>query len=808
MDINTFQSKLLNAFESKKPLTYHEFFDAKNKLLKPHWDIDDKREDEKFRNITIKDVWEKIIPHLSTIMKCDKKYFAVSEDNRPEKKSYHIINTCYKTTMNDLINLFDKNKKFMEEWKFDRTIYRQGKNKFRCVYSTKKEGSTHALKPINYKDNYLAHVIQIVSDEANRFKCKADVSPNVKKHFNRKELNTNLKVNDEITKAIRDKYEIVGEYPRGNVIFYHVKADCPYIKRRHKSNNTKIEYYIDTDMVYLTCCDEECTKNKPRIDITCDIIQKECLIDEDTDDEDDYFDVEKFQEIELNDDEFKNVTNELNEISNQITALQEQRETLETQIDNLEDIDPDTLSKQEKKQNKLRIKKNKRELKKKDRELKTLEKIKKVEEDALDKFKELELIKKRISYFEKYHCKILAPSSYIEKRRNTINLYKHDPFKKKNLNLMKGKFIDNWFECPDIRTYDKIDFLPPPLKTAEHIYNSYTGIRIDKIKRYNKVDFSKITDHIKLMVGVDEKTGTGYNEKGYEYMLNYLSHMVKKIGELPRVALLFKGEEGTGKSIFWNLFGSKILGKEYILETAEMEKVVGRFNMLNQKFIIILDETTGKDSFTNSDKLKNIITQDTIAWEQKGIQGITITNCGRYIFLTNNDTPIKIGMTDRRFVVFEMSSEKRNNREYFKELVKAFNSDDVVMSFVNFLKNREIDDWDSINDRPITETYKEIQSVNVPIYARFLIYWTEKYKIDKICTGIDLYKKFRGFLKVNGHDEIKISNSSFGRYIKKYKGVSSRRLTKGIEYTLKHKEIYQNLLDKKYMKKPECIVEK
>jgi len=618
-------------------------------------------------------------------------------------------------------------------------------------------------------------------------------------------INTGLKVNNEITEAIREKYDICGEYQKGNVIYYHINADCPYVKRRHKSNNTKIEYYIDTSMIYLTCCDEECAKNNPKINITHDIIQRECLIDDDTDD-DDYFEVEKFQEIKNDDNEFKNDDNEFNEISKQLTALQEQKIELETQTDNLENIDTDTISKQEKKQNKLRIKMNKKELKKKDRKIKDIEKIKKMEQEALDKFKERELINKRISYFEKFHCKILAPFSYIEKRRNTINLYKHDPFKKRNCNLMEGKFIDSWFECPDIRTYDKIDFLPPPLEQQEHIYNSYTGIRIDKIKNYNEVDFSKITDHIKLLVGKDEETETGYNKKGYEYMLNYLSHMVQKIGELPRVALVFKGEEGTGKNIFWNLFGTKILGKEYVLETAEMEKIVGRFNMLNQKFIIILDETTGKDSFMNSDKLKNIITQDTIAWEQKGMQGITIRNCGRYIFLTNNDTPIKIGLTDRRFVVFEMSSEKRNNSEYFKGLVEAFNNDDVLMSFVNFLKERKIENWDSIHDRPITKTYKEIQSVNIPIYARFLIYWTEKYNVDKIYSGIDLYKKFRSFLEDHGY-EIKISNSSFGRYIKKYKGVSVKRTKRGMEYKLKYQEIYQNLIDKKYMKKPECLVE-
>ena len=100
---------------------------------------------------------------------------------------------------------------------------------------------------------------------------------------NKEKMNVDLEVNKEITEAIRGKYDIIRDYNKGNVIFYHINKDCPYIKRRHKSNNTKIEYHIDTSMVYLTCCDDECTKNNPRIDITNDILPKSLLIDDEID---------------------------------------------------------------------------------------------------------------------------------------------------------------------------------------------------------------------------------------------------------------------------------------------------------------------------------------------------------------------------------------------------------------------------------------------------------------------------------------------------------------------------------------------
>ena len=568
---------------------------------------------------------------------------------------------------------------------------------------------------------------------------------------------------------------------------------CPFVNRAHSSNRNKIELFENPKKSRLTC--HKCIGESENLGLSF----SKCLITDEEEGEEDYFDIDKFLEIQLDEEEAESeITKKINELENAI-------EKLEDEIDKLDEIDPDTLSKIQKKQNRNLIKKKKREIKKISKELKKFEKLQQKEEKEEETLKDIQLAKKRIPYFEKYHCKVLSPFCYIERRRNQISMYKHTEFTHKNNNLMKGDFIKTWLETSHIKTYHKVDFYPPPLEIPEEVYNTYTGIRIDKIKSYNETDYSAITNHIKLMVGVDEETETGYNKEGYEYMLNYLSHMVQKIGELPRIALLFKGEEGTGKNIFWNLFGRKVLGREYLLETAEMNKVVGRFNMLNQKFIIILDETTGKDSFTNSDKLKNIITQDTIAWEQKGIQGITITNCGRYIFLTNNDTPIKIGLTDRRFVVFEMSPEKRNNMKYFKNLVKAFNNDDVVMSFVSFLQKRVISNWDPIGDRPMTKAYKDIQSVNVPIYARFLIDWCYKNKdtkdtIERTYKGEKLFKLFLTFLE-EGNFNIQISISSFGRFIKRYYGVSCIRNTDGIKYTLKTQNIRDGLIKKGFMEK-------
>ena len=570
---------------------------------------------------------------------------------------------------------------------------------------------------------------------------------------------------------------------------------CPFIGRAHTSNRNKVE-------IYENSCVLGCHKCNKRENLFL-----ECLIDVDVEEEDEFFDVNKFNEIELDDGEGITSTNK------DINELEEKIDDINEEIFKLDEIDPDTLSKIEKKKNKNIIKRKKNEIKKLEKQLKKLEKIQEKEEKLEEKIQRIGLVKKRIPYFEKFHCKILSPFCYIEKRRNQIEMYKHMQFINKNKNLMRGEFIDEWTKQSDIRTYDRMDFYPPPLKVPDGVFNSYTGLRIDNIKSYKESDFSRITDHIKLMVGVNETTGTGYNEKGYEYMLNYLSHMVQKMGQLPRVALVFKGLQGTGKNIFWNNFGKSVFGDNLYLTTAKMDQVVGRFAVINQKFLVILDEASGKDGFLNSDKIKNIITEDTITFEKKGVQVITINNCARYIFLTNNDTPIKIEMSDRRFVVFEMNPEKKNNSKYFSELVKDFENDDVVMSFVNFLKNRDISNWNSIGDRPITKVYQDMQSVNVPLMVRFIKSWYyENYnKLEIRYLSRRLFNDFNRFM-TEGHFNFEMNVTNFGREIIKIQGISKKRTNKGQMYILDRLEIEKYLLNNKFIDEiqeniSECLIE-
>jgi len=290
-------------------------------------------------------------------------------------------------------------------------------------------------------------------------------------------------------------------------------------------------------------------------------------------------------------------------------------------------------------------------------------------------------------------------------------------------------------------------------------------------------------------------------------MMDYCAHMVQRPGELSRVAILFKSNQGVGKNVFWENFINSILGREYLLQTADIDKIVGRFSMVQNKLCIIMDETSGKDSFLNSEKIKNSITAETIAWERKGIAGVTLNNCARLLFFTNNSTPIKIEMTDRRFVVYECADDVKNNEAYFKDLISNFKNKQHMKTLFGMLMARDISKWNSVADRPITQIYRDIQSAGIPPMALYLDSMVKDYRgaspenplnmeaLMRLPLAVDMFQNFTTWLRENGFTKLEYNTTKFGRELKTYKGIEKKRTNSAYKYAIDFDELEKNLAD-------------
>lgn len=418
-------------------------------------------------------------------------------------------------------------------------------------------------------------------------------------------------------------------------------------------------------------------------------------------------------------------------------------------------------------------------------------------------------------YFEKFHIKILSPTGFVRIVDRKINLTSVKDLENQYENVLIPKeirgdpkllrFTEQWRKLPSIKTFNTIDFAPPPLFCPEHTLNTFTGLRGELLPETENVDISIWENHLMMLVGNDKN--------GYTYALKYFAHMIQKPGESPRTAIVFNSDsQGVGKNLFLEAFGTMLLGKDYMLVTENMDDVLGRFNQSQNKIMIIMDEVKSKDAYSNMERIKSRITTSAISWESKGINSVTINYCARHFMLGNSIT-FPIEFQDRRYNVFDCDNSRANDPTYMNPLV-GFLKDVLCMKAVyKMLKNTDISNWNPTTDRVQTTIYKDLQNANKPTMAVFLeerlmgyehstLYPDEE--SDNIWNNIpskELFTTYKQWLISSGFTALsdKINTTNFALQLKKYDGINKVKARASNNYSFDYELLKSSLIKKGYM---------
>ena len=424
------------------------------------------------------------------------------------------------------------------------------------------------------------------------------------------------------------------------------------------------------------------------------------------------------------------------------------------------------------------------------------QKLKNHNKDNDQKLRQAKYMKMKY-YFEQYHFKSIKPFQFVQvfiDDEDIIELYSKSTFRDAMDNILvddKTPFTTMWFKDKQIKTYKNIDFIPRGKYCPDTTFNLFNGFKIERFRTNEKKSFDYILDALMLC--------SGDNEDMYNYLLKYIAHLIQNPAILPGVSLVIRGQQGTGKTSFWENLGKNLLGRKYLLQSTSPDHILGKFSSNHNKLLVMMEEVEGMTGFLNSSTIKGMITQETLLYEKKGKDRFEVNNCGRYIFISNGQNPVKIEPNDRRFVVMESSTRKMQDQEYFGKVMEQWNDPVVVRNLYDYFKSIDISEFNIVKDRVITEAYHEMQEKTVPIHARFLEDMVMRYrsKCDDFnpseelsptyytkIIAIELYKFFKKFLERNGYEQSGHNISSFGISIKKYKGVTKKRNTKYIIYEM------------------------
>ena len=215
----------------------------------------------------------------------------------------------------------------------------------------------------------------------------------------------------------------------------------------------------------------------------------------------------------------------------------------------------------------------------------------------------------------------------------------------------KVKAGEAWIDWGLRKTARKVSYKPgdKPLSVVEEdgvpVFNTWVGWGAEPKKGDVRL-FKQLVDH--LFAGADSASK--------EYFLKWLAYPVANPGVKMFVAAVFIGlEHGTGKSLIGSTMG-KVYGVNYM--PINQENMEGSFNSwANSRQFVMVDDVTSTDRRRDIDRLKAMITRETVWINIKNLPEFPVTDCTNFYFSSNRPDVLLLDANDRRFYIHEVLSK-------------------------------------------------------------------------------------------------------------------------------------------------------
>jgi hypothetical protein len=358
------------------------------------------------------------------------------------------------------------------------------------------------------------------------------------------------------------------------------------------------------------------------------------------------------------------------------------------------------------------------------------------------------------------------------------------------------EFVKDWRKDTQLLEYERVDFRPYCMEdtTPDNIYNQFRGFNampyyqewLQKPKRPatdTEEGIGILLQHIKDLCG---------NADFYEYFLDWLAFKIQFPSRKNNIATILKSLQGIGKDSFFDWFGNEILGSKYYLNIQGLNQLENFNALLSCKLLVVLNEFELKESISNKEKFKSLITNVVNVINEKHEKQRKERDYTNYALLTNNVISFSVESGDRRITATEGNNAVCNDKEYFDKMYSNVygrdkNGDyvgkDFIAPFFHFLLQRKVDTKDWIGTRVKTEYYKTLQDYSISPLVRFFEFLNNKYykygalynkKADSvegdksIFTSTHFYEMFKDFRTEWGYKSADWSATLFGTNLRQY----------------------------------------
>ena len=349
----------------------------------------------------------------------------------------------------------------------------------------------------------------------------------------------------------------------------------------------------------------------------------------------------------------------------------------------------------------------------------------------------------------RYHYQGRSLKQLINKLNNYVDYVKiiinedkeNDDDDAYSVKILKMKIL------PLLKKYRSLKTMVAMHSDNKSTFSLFSGYQQQAYKKYNTKILEPFWELLDLITGDGDKKQKKLNRS---YVRNWLRNLFRNLNDNGRTAFIFaSSNHGLGKNLFFNVL-CDLFGINYAIQSTKLQYLTQSFNsrLVGKKLIVVneVDNSSQKSSQSVVETIKEMITEDMIDVQYKGIEIIPVCNYAGFVFLSNDKMPIMIDSKNRRFTYFYSTANVKSPAEY-SAMYKLFNEQKFMSNLLGYLLYSDYEQIDTPEHGYITgDKLKDANECknfsNKPLHTK-----QEKYAIEEADPFTMHKNTLRGFVK-------------------------------------------------------------
>lgn len=321
--------------------------------------------------------------------------------------------------------------------------------------------------------------------------------------------------------------------------------------------------------------------------------------------------------------------------------------------------------------------------------------LRKMEAKEIDFAEVISEMNEKYAWVEKhssiYRFKFKDMISQDELKKKYANTWISAPIKG---SIKTVSYAEAWIQSPNRRDFIDLVFTPGAELITGECINLWRGWGAES-KPGDIEPWNMMLDHI-----------FAEHRDMRKWFEQWVAYPIKHPGEkLNTAVVLWSAIQGVGKSMIGETIG-KIYGEHFKVISAQ--ELHNNFNgWLKDCQFVLGEENASSDHRADSNKLKHLITGNTIYVEEKYQPRMKMVNRANFLFTSNHPDAFHIEDHDRRFFIWEITSAKQSD-EFYADFINWRDHRDGLQALINHLICIDLNDFNPKSNAPVTESKKEM----------------------------------------------------------------------------------------------------